>query len=238
MLITKNIKGVTAEFNCEVMRVNPLRPEAVLRCTYEGKAFNAEKLLPEQKAVKFWTPILIGGAKVGGISLSSEDFAALEAEVAAINAAIHNEAVVHAEAIRTGALPITVSWENGEILSGYAVYDMDAARELTRLGVAKEVSGWGCLVDASMVKTLGTSFTVPEVESYTAPVRAEAKQAELAKEAALQQARETAAQTGSPVVLERWTEECDGSATECNLDGYARLMMPDGTIHVKRTHTF
>lgn len=245
MKITKTIKGHTFEAEFRVVQgFSSGSPAAKIqfKLDFEDRWFNADRLLEDQKAVRFIMPRTIFGAKVGGLSLPPEDFAALAAEVEAINAAIRAEQAAHAEAIRTGTLPITVSWENGEYLSGYAVYDADASRELVRLGAARIVSGWGTLVDDTVVKALGTSFTVPDVEAYTAPARKAAQQAErqalAAQEAALKQAQEAAARTGTPVVLARWVEDCDGTVVECSTDAYARLMMPDGSTRVERVHTF
>jgi len=50
---------------------------------------------------------------------------------------------------------------------------------------------------------------------------------------AVQSARET----GAPVKVRRWTEECDGSVEECNLDICVQFAHPDGRLTVSRNHT-
>jgi hypothetical protein len=63
---------------------------------------------------------------------------------------------------------------------------------------------------------------------------AEAKAATAAeREARIAQAREA----GRPVEIDRWTEECDGEESECNLDIVVRYAMPDGSLSTRRTHT-
>jgi len=46
-----------------------------------------------------------------------------------------------------------------------------------------------------------------------------------------------ARETGNPIAIESWTEDCDGSADECSTDIIERLAQPDGTITTRRTHT-
>lgn len=58
-----------------------------------------------------------------------------------------------------------------------------------------------------------------------------------ASEAKQSQALAGAIQSGKPVELARWTEDCDGSVEECSTDILYRYAMPDGSIEVRRTHT-
>jgi hypothetical protein len=57
---------------------------------------------------------------------------------------------------------------------------------------------------------------------------------EAARTAKIQQARET----GKPVELESWTEDCNDPREECSTDICRRLAMPDGTTKTTRTHTY
>lgn len=50
-------------------------------------------------------------------------------------------------------------------------------------------------------------------------------------------AKADAAQSGKPVEIGRWTEDCDGSVDECSADLITRFAMPDGTMTTRRTHT-
>ena len=103
----------------------------------------------------------------------------------------------------------------------------------------------------------GNAFEISEEEEFTllkeqgaAAVKAEeaAKKAaetaaKKAAEEAAKKAAETAAkfaeakETGNPVELDRWSEPCDGSVVECDVDIVIRYAMPDGTTKVKRIHT-
>jgi hypothetical protein len=59
-----------------------------------------------------------------------------------------------------------------------------------------------------------------------------------AREAKVAAARAEARAAGQPVLLDSWTEECDGSVDECDVDNCRRYALPDGTFRVSRTHTF
>lgn len=48
---------------------------------------------------------------------------------------------------------------------------------------------------------------------------------------------QAAKDTGQPVEIERWSEPCDGSQDECDLDIISRVAMPDGTVKTHRSHT-
>lgn len=47
-----------------------------------------------------------------------------------------------------------------------------------------------------------------------------------------------AKQTGLPVVLDSYMDDCDGSDDECSTDSVVVYAMPDGTKKIKRKHTF
>lgn len=48
---------------------------------------------------------------------------------------------------------------------------------------------------------------------------------------------EQARSTGQRVEIRRWTEDCDGSAVECNTDVVTEYANADGTVSRNRTHT-
>jgi len=48
---------------------------------------------------------------------------------------------------------------------------------------------------------------------------------------------QAARDTGEPVEIDRWSEPCDGSQDECDLDIISRVAMPDGSIVTHRSHT-
>ncbi len=57
-------------------------------------------------------------------------------------------------------------------------------------------------------------------------------------EAALQAKFDQARQTGQDQVLDIWLAECDGSVDECSSDSVRRMVRPDGTTYISRTHCF
>lgn len=54
----------------------------------------------------------------------------------------------------------------------------------------------------------------------------------------LEAAKAEAARTGKDVLLRQYIDECDGSVTECSTDVVYEYMRPDGTVRVKRMHTY
>jgi hypothetical protein len=46
-----------------------------------------------------------------------------------------------------------------------------------------------------------------------------------------------AKRTGNPVEFDRWSEPCDGSVVECDVDIIIWYAMPDGSVKVERIHT-
>lgn len=59
-----------------------------------------------------------------------------------------------------------------------------------------------------------------------------------AEEARVEAAFAEARETGKPVELDRWEEECNDPREECSLDLVTLWAMPDGTKQVKRQHTW
>ena len=238
--ITKPIHNHSVTFTFEIVRgFEQGHAAACIRYQIDGGSWrNAERLLPDQHAVKFYGTEKIAGVKSGGVSLPDADYMALASEIEAINSDIAAEAEAHAEAIRTGKASITAKWEDGDYLSGYAVYDKIARQELIRLGVAKDVDGWGTIIDSQLIEALGTEFTIPQVETFTAPKREAADQAEAAKKAE-RQAKITEAQTtGQSVLLHRWAVSCDGTEYECSVDLIEEYAYPDGSVRTQRIHTY
>jgi len=53
----------------------------------------------------------------------------------------------------------------------------------------------------------------------------------------IRDAVEEARRTGNRVEVRRWSEPCDGSATECSLDLIVQFARPDGRLATERCHT-
>jgi hypothetical protein len=70
-----------------------------------------------------------------------------------------------------------------------------------------------------------------------AVIDAKAMEKKSVRDAARTAKIQVAKDTGQPVEIERWSEPCDGSQDECDLDIISRVAMPDGKIVTHRSHT-
>lgn len=162
-----------------------------------------------------------------------EFLAAARAKAAAVKAAQQEES----RAIKASEKSIELRWHDGEYLSGYEVFGA-AADLLEELGLAEYVDGWGYHVADAAVKALGKEFTYSQAVEFTRP----AQEKKAAKKAAANRERQAkfneARETGSPVLLARWTEPCSDPREECSLDVCCQYSMPDGSTKVERQHTW
>lgn len=141
-------------------------------------------------------------------------------------------------ALRADEKMIELTWQQGSPLSGYTTYDDAALEILEELGLIHAVNGWGYLVRSSVVEALGKKFPCSVAVEYTRPER-EKKQKKIndkktERTKKLREARET----GKPVLLSQWTEDCSDSREECNTDIVQEYALPDGNIEIKRNHTW
>lgn len=142
------------------------------------------------------------------------------------------------EAIINSEKKITVYWQQGSPLSGYAPEGELASDILKDLGVAHDVSGWGTIVDAQMVKALGTEFLVSDVVEYLKPVTNAAEAVETAWTREVKAKTEEAKKTGKKALLRRWPGPCNDPGEECDLDMISEYVMPDGSRATTRAHTW
>jgi len=141
-------------------------------------------------------------------------------------------------AIRSGATRIELRWSEGSPLSGYVTVTKFASQLLRDLKIARDISGWGCLVDEKAAKALGESFTYAEAVAYTQPAR-ELEDAAVAMAAAHRAEKiAEAAAKGSPVELRAWTEPCTSRTEECGLDVCVETIDAQGRTAVRRSHTW
>jgi hypothetical protein len=139
-------------------------------------------------------------------------------------------------------------FREGEYCSGTSVctkdsYNAAAVNALCSLEViCHELSGWGTIMNDAAHKVLGDAFTWAQAKAYALPILEAArakKQAALdAKLDKRQVAFDEAARTGMQVVLRKWSEECDGSEEECDIDNITEYAHADGTTHVSRSHSY
>lgn len=118
------------------------------------------------------------------------------------------------EAIRSGDTPITLKYHDGEHLSGFMAFG-PAASLLKSIGLARDVDGWGTLVDAESVKALGETFTFRQAEAYARP----ALEAKAEKEAEAQATRDAILDRVKNVEIGRCRTRLgsDGEDLECSV---------------------
>ena len=142
--------------------------------------------------------------------------------------------------LRTGAAPIVCTYRDGEYLSGYTVHG-PGADMLVKLGLAKEVSGWGVSVNDEVVKSLGTRFTYPQAAEFARP-KLEADAAALAAKKASRDAKfAEARETGVKVVLASWSENRrvnEGGEWGDYLFIVTEYAMPDGSVTRTAVNTY
>jgi len=143
--------------------------------------------------------------------------------------------------IKNNEIKIELYWKEGEPLSGYMVKTKHAADLLKDLGIAKDVSGWGVMVERDAAESLGNTFEYRDAVEYTRPQRESAakaaKDAEQARKARRQAKIAEAKETGNFVELDRWTEECSDKHEECSLDLVRQMIDGEGNLSIRRTHT-
>lgn len=139
--------------------------------------------------------------------------------------------------IINGEQKIKVHFHDGEYLSGWRVFDIEAEL-LEELGVARYVSGWGTRVEDGLVERFGEEFTYQQALEYAEPKIKAKKEKEEAKKRAIQEKFEQAKQTGQPVEIRRWTTGCNDPDEDCDLDIVIEYAMPDGSTKIVRHHTW
>ena len=149
-----------------------------------------------------------------------------------------NEEVAEREAIISGHKPIQLQYYDGEYLSGWHPVGQ-SSKIMQELGLVKQVSGWGYYVEPKTIEELGGPVFTYQQAIELSQAREQAKKAaqeivDAARQAKFDEARET----GKPVLLKTWSEECSDPGEECNLDMVTQYAMPDGTIRTGRQHTW
>ena len=179
-----------------------------------------------------------GHGKVGpAVPITPELRVWLDAAKAEFEAAMAARAAMAEDNIRSGRVPIELTYHDGEYLQGHTCHDRLSAKLLMDLGLAREVSGWGVHVDHTLVTALGESFNYQQAAEFAAPAIAAKEAAKSEAQATRDAIFATARETGKRQVLNTRMEECDGSARDCSYDAVTTWAMPDGTTTTTRTHT-
>lgn len=213
------------------------------------------KKMTVEEAIKKFRPVLAEKDGVAGFRISVkptksqvEQLRELKPEIMAVlqKKAAEEEARKAAEKaakekelaeLKSGQKKISLSYQDGEYLMGYTVYGQ-AAKLLEELGLAKYVSGWGVLVDESVVEAIGKEFTYQQAAEYARPAQ-EARAAKEAEKIAAEEAKfAEAKETGKPVLLRGWSTDCCDPKEECSCDIHYEYAMPDGSVKHSWTHTW
>jgi hypothetical protein len=145
-----------------------------------------------------------------------------------------------------------VAWfQEGEYYSGTSVSSdggyvparVNALDALDALQVISSyLNGWGTKMERAAHDALGDSFTWAQAKAYAVPILEAARaKKQAALDAKLDKraiAFAEAKRTNERVVLRRWSEGCDGSTEECDVDNLTEYALPDGTTKVVRNHTW
>jgi hypothetical protein len=90
------------------------------------------------------------------------------------------------------------------------------------------------LAEQAPAKEKAEKEAAEAAEKKAAEEAAQKAAAEAERQAKFDEARET----GEPVLLKRWTEDCSDPREECSLDICCQYAMPDGSVKVERNHTW
>jgi len=90
------------------------------------------------------------------------------------------------------------------------------------------------LAEQAPAKEKAEKEAAEAAERKAAEEAAQRAAADAARQAKFDEARET----GEPVLLKRWTEDCSDPREECSLDICCQYAMPDGSVKVERNHTW
>jgi len=140
---------------------------------------------------------------------------------------------------KTPDVTIEIHYHDGEYLSGYTAYG-DGVKLMESLGLARYVEGWGYYINDSVANALALNGKISynQAVDYSRPARVatenKVKAAQNKRDAIFAQARET----GQPVVLRSYSDDCDDPNEECSLDNVTEYAMPDGKIKTVRSHTW
>ena len=170
------------------------------------------------------------------------------AEIEKINTDRAEQKRLYIENIKNGKIPIKVIYHEGSPLSGHmtSYNEKDKSNEIDKLlkelGLAKDISGWGTIVDADFVKKVGETFTLSQAKKYVQPKIDAIEEKRIKKEKiknehqknALKQAKES----GEKVRITSYSIGCTDREEECNLDIVTVWAMPDGNITDTINHTW
>ena len=138
--------------------------------------------------------------------------------------------------IKAGRKYITPQWDDGEYWQGYVVYG-SAAKALLEIGFAEEI-GYRTIIPYDRLKMLGPTFSYQQALDCMKPVIEAQTKLREARKKDLEAKYSNAKNTGTPVLIRKYTTECTDSTEECSLDIIEVYAQPDGSEKTKRIHTY
>jgi len=145
---------------------------------------------------------------------------------------------LYIERIKSGEEMIQATWREGSPLSGFMVHDDEARQLLKNIGLTEEISGWGTIIDWQFMEKVGDKFTYLQALEYTQPKRDKVEASKKAKDEKFNKALAEAKETGKPVVIGHYTDDCNDPNEECSMDTITEYIHPDGKIRTTRQHTW
>jgi hypothetical protein len=237
--IEKEVRGEIIDFRITVEQ-SEVRNKFEMKIKYSinnGKEFFAQGINEEHKAIVFYEQELIAGKKSTGFIIPSEIFneiVAFEKQVKQNNVDRTNKEI---QDIIDGNVKIKASYHDGEYLSGYQVWG-HAAKLLGDLKLVKRISGWGYLINDDVIKEIGEEFTYAQAAEFAQPKLDAIAKEKAEREAAIQAKFKEVKETGKPVILFSYSEECNDPKEDCDVDNIIEYAMPDGTVKTERHHTW
>lgn len=173
--------------------------------------------------------------KCTGLAISEEQYNIVETAIADFKEEIAQARAMHLEDIKAGRKQISVTYHDGEYLSGWEVVG-EEAELLEKMKVVKYVPGWGYRVPDELV--IDGKLTYVDAKAYSDRINnttASKQNAEKAKrEAVFANARES----GTKQVLTSYMVDCDDPKEECSFDTVTVYAMPDGSTSTSRIHNY
>ena len=124
-----------------------------------------------------------------------------------------------------GFVPCILLWQNGDLCA--AKYEAEDGTKVLSHDLLESHQGYYWIrqpeVDAARTKNTHADES--------------AEKAAQAQDAQIKAATMEASKTGQAVIVQQWTEDCDGTVSECSRDLCYRVVNPDGSTEIKRSHS-
>lgn len=185
--------------------------------------------------------------KAGGFKIENiEELDALINEINTENRVEkQNKLNAEIEKIKNDEQKFSLTYHDGEYLSGYASHGNAQEIVLSSLKIGRYVDGWGYYVPDNVLAEIGAATNSKEIEFCYSDAKKiydkkmkiiNEKKAE--KQAAIDAIFKKARETGTPQVLESYATGCNDPREECSTDIITIYANPDGSKSETRSHTW